>query len=101
MAGEPSESETASDVSQEETLAPIDFSTFVMSLATSAMVNLGRMPGPDGEQANANMPAAKQIIDILGILEQKTKGNLSDSENKLLTSLLTDLRIQYVEASKS
>ncbi|MBT8495996.1 MAG: DUF1844 domain-containing protein [Deltaproteobacteria bacterium] len=82
-------------------LAPIDFSTFIMSLASSAMVNLGKIEAPDGETPPADLQAAKQIIDILGILEDKTKGNLSDSEGKLLTSLLYDLRVQYVDAQKA
>jgi Na+-transporting NADH:ubiquinone oxidoreductase subunit NqrC len=79
-------------------LAPMDFSTFVMSLASSVMVNLGLIPAPDEQETHKDIDAAKQIIDILGMLEEKTRGNLSESELKLFTSLLYDLRIQYTDA---
>jgi hypothetical protein len=82
-------------------LAPLDFSTFVLSLGSSAMVNLGMVPAP-GEAAPAkDLNAAKQIIDILGVLEEKTRGNLDASEDKLLKSLLYDLRVHYVDAQKA
>lgn len=81
-----------------QALPPIDFSTFVLSLGSSAMVNLGQIPAPGEGEARADLAAAKQIIDILGVLEEKTRGNLDDSEEKLITSLLYDLRVQYVDA---
>lgn len=65
------------------------------------MVNLGRLEPPAGETVPKDLPAAKQIIDILGVLAEKTKGNLSDSEAKLLESLLYDLRVMYVDAEKA
>ena len=73
---------------------------FVMSLGSSAMVNLGKVPAPGSDAIQIDLPAAKQIIDILGILDEKTRGNLDDSEKKLLTSLLYDLRVHYVDAQK-
>lgn len=80
----------------------MDFSTFVMSLASSAMVNLKQVPAPPGaEDLPMDLQAAKQIIDILGLLEEKTRGNLDESESKLLTSLLYDLRMKFVDAQKS
>lgn len=84
-------------------LAPMDFSTFLISLASSAMVHLGELPAPgDGEGEDGptvkDLAAAKQIIDILGVLEEKTRGNLSDAEDKLMKSLLYDLRVKYVDA---
>lgn len=79
-------------------LAPMDFSTFIMSLASSALVNLGKLSAPEGGAPAKDLPAAKQIIDILGVLHEKTEGNLDDSEQKLLASLLYDLRVQYVDA---
>lgn len=79
-------------------LAPLDFSTFIMSLASSAMVNLGVLPAPGESEAHKDIAAAKQIIDILGILEEKTRGNLNEAETKLMTSLLYDLRVHYVDA---
>jgi hypothetical protein len=79
-------------------LPPMDFSMFVMSLGSSAMVNLGQLPPPEGMEAPMDLAAAKQIIDILGVLEEKTRGNLDESEDKLLASLLYDLRVHYVDA---
>lgn len=81
-------------------LAPLDFSTFIMSLGSSAMVNLGQIPPPEGTEVQTDLPAAKQIIDILGIIEEKTRGNLDDSEARLLKSLLYDLRVHYVDAQR-
>ena len=83
-----------------KSLPPLDFSTFVLSLGSSCMVNLGRGEGPDGDAPAPNLPAAKQMIDILGLLEEKTRGNLDESEARLLSSLLYDLRVQFVDASK-
>lgn len=80
-----------------QALAPLDFSTFIMSLGSSAMVNLGQIPPPGGIQPQVDLDAAKQMIDILGILEEKTRGNLDESEAKLLRSLLYDLRVHYVD----
>lgn len=82
-------------------LSPMDFSMFVMSLGSSAMVHLGKVPAPDSDATHIDLMAAKQIIDILGILDEKTRGNLDDSEQKLLTSLLYDLRVHYVDAQKT
>jgi hypothetical protein len=82
-------------------LAPMDFSTFVLSLGSSAMVNLGQVPVPDGGEKLFDLAAAKQIIDILALLEEKTRGNLEDAEEKLLRSLLYELRIQFVDAQKA
>jgi hypothetical protein len=87
-----------SDIPDRRALDPIDFSTHVLSLASSAMVALGKMPAPDGERLVVDLEAAKHLIDVLGMLEQKTKGNLDESETKLLQSLLYDLRVAYVDA---
>lgn len=82
-------------------LPPLDFATFVMSLGSSAMVHLGKVPPPEGEAVQVDLAAAKQIIDILGMLQEKTRGNLDDSETRLLTSLLYDLRVHYVDAQRT
>lgn len=81
-------------------LPPLDFSTLVLSMASTAMVQLGAVPGPGGGAAAPDLEAAKQAIDILAILEEKTRGNLDDAEQKLLNSLLYDLRVAYVDAQK-
>ena len=80
-------------------LPEIDFATFVLSLSTSAMVHLGEAPAPDGSSVK-NLELARQTIDILGMLEGKTKGNLTDEEAKLLQQLLCDLRLRYVALTK-
>jgi len=61
---------------------------------------LGELPEPGTEKTEVNLPLAKQTIDILGILQEKTSGNLTDEEHNLLTNLLYDLRMRYVRVSK-
>ena len=81
---------------------PLDFATFLLSLGTSALVQLGEAPDPTlGSAAPPDLDAARQTIDLLGLLEQKTKGNLTDSEAKLLRSLLRALRLHYVTKTQS
>ncbi|MDP7113055.1 MAG: DUF1844 domain-containing protein [Myxococcota bacterium] len=77
---------------------PISFATFIMSLGESAMVHLGVIPNPMNAEAGVDLRSARQTIDILGILEEKTRGNLDEEEGKLLMGLLYTLRMQYVEA---
>ena len=84
----------------DETLPDIDFATFVLSMASSAFLHLGQMPHPDTQKAELNLPMAKQTIDILEMLQGKTRGNLSRDEEQLLENLLYDLRLRYVEAAK-
>lgn len=83
----------------ERGLPEIDFSTFILSLSTSAMVHLGEAPHPDGA-TRRDLTLAKQTIDIIGLLKQKTEGNLTDEEAKLLSDLLYDLRLRYVAATR-
>jgi hypothetical protein len=79
-------------------LGPIDFSTHVLSLASSAMIALGTMPDPNGQPHPLDLQTARALIDVLGMLEVKTKGNLNEAEGKLLASLIYDLRVAYVDA---
>jgi hypothetical protein len=79
-------------------LPELTFSAFVYSLSTSALVHLGEIPEPITEKMDKNLPLAKQTIDILGILQEKTKGNLTHEEENLLDSFLYDLRMRYVKA---
>jgi hypothetical protein len=81
-------------------LPPVDFHTFVLSLGSSALLHLGELEHPDAGAPRQDLPLAKHTIDILAMLEEKTKGNLSPAEEKLMESLLYDLRIRYVEATK-
>lgn len=78
----------------------IDFSTFVLSLATSALISMGLTPDPSTKKVQKNMLVAKQNIDILGLIRDKTRGNLSEDESKLVESLLTEIRLRFVDASK-
>ena len=82
-------------------LGPVDFSTHVVSLASTALIALGRMPGPDGEPHPLDLETARHLIDVLGMLEHKTKGNLDETEQKLLASLIYDLRVAFVDAQKA
>ncbi len=78
----------------------INFSTFVFSLNSSALVHLGAIDDPTTGQQQKNLPIAKQTIDILGILEEKTSGNLTDEESRLLKTILHELRLLYVKEKK-
>lgn len=82
-------------------LGPVDFSTHVLSLASSAMVALGELPAP-GEEGPApiDLESAKHLIDVLAMLEVKTKGNLDEAEQKVLASLIYDLRVKFVDARR-
>jgi hypothetical protein len=82
---------------QQETALPLNFSTFILGLSTQALVHLGEIPNPIDNKLGTDLLAAKQMIDILGILKEKTKGNLDDSESGLLDTILYDLRLKYVE----
>lgn len=81
-------------------LPPIDFSTFVLSLASSVQIYLGVIPNPDTQKQTKNLPLAKQSIDLLALLQEKTKGNLTEDEKKVFENVLGSLRMQYVEVSK-
>lgn len=82
-------------------LGPVDFSTHILSLASTALIALGKMPAPDGAALPLDLETAKHLIDVLGMLEQKTRGNLDEAEQKLLASLTYDLRVAYVDAQKA
>ena len=86
--------------SQEEPLPEINFSTFVISLSTQALMNLGEIPNPLTNTPEKDVPVAKQMIDILGMLQEKTRNNLNGGEAKLMEEILFDLRMKYVEAVK-
>jgi hypothetical protein len=83
------------------TLPAVDFHTFVLSLGSSALLHLGELEHPDMGAPQKDLAMAKHTIDILVMLEEKTRGNLSPAEEKLIGSLLYDLRLRYVEAQKS
>lgn len=83
-----------------DALPAVNFSTFVLSLSSSALFHFGTLPDPVSKTTQRNLGLAKQTIDILGLLQEKTRGNLTGEEQSLLDNLLYDLRIRYVEELK-
>jgi len=81
-------------------LPPVDFSTLVLSIAQGALVNLGDVPHPDTGERTVNFSMARHNIDLLGMLQDKTRGNLDREERQLLENLLYDLRMKYVNQCK-
>ena len=91
----------ADEHSTQQHAESISFAAFVLSLAHTAAVHFGDIPDPmSGQTAEANLPAAQQMIDILSLLEAKTRGNLTAEERQLLEQILYELRLRYVEATK-
>lgn len=85
---------------QERILPPMDFSALVLSLAETALFHLGLLRMPGSEEVKKDLQAARQTIDLIAMLEDKTRGNLTDSERKVITDTLFQLRMTFVEASK-
>ena len=80
---------------------PVNFSSFVISLASSAMTHLGEAAHPETGQSEVMLPLAKNTIDLLALFQEKTEGNLDEDEKKLLETLVYELRMKYVEKSKT
>ena len=78
-------------------LPKINFATFIFSLNSSVLLQLGVIEDPETGKKVKNLPLAKQTIDILGMLEEKTKGNLTDDEAAMLKHILYELRLLYVK----
>ena len=76
----------------------VDFSSFILSLYSSALVQLGKVEDPTSGKKIKNLEIAMQTIDIIAILQEKTKGNLDNEEEKLMNTLLQELRMAFVEA---
>ncbi len=87
----------AADKTQESQLPLLNFATFIFSLNSSALVHLGMLEEPATGKKHTNLSLAKQTIDILGMMEDKTRGNLMDDEEKMLKNILYDLRIHYIK----
>jgi hypothetical protein len=78
----------------------LTFTAFVLSLASTAAVHFGDLPDPSsGERAPLNLAGAAQMIEILALLDQKTRGNLTAEERAMLEQVLYELRMRFVEAS--
>lgn len=82
------------------TLPEINFATFVISLSSSALIHLGIAPDPMSGEQKKDLAIAKQTIDMLAMLQEKTRGNLTEEEAQLMESMLYDLRMRYVDESK-
>ena len=93
--------EESQEPSTEEYLPEMNFANFVLSLSTTAMYHFGDFPDPVSRKAEKNLIAAKQTIDILGLLQTKTEGNLDENEKSLLDGLLFELRMRYVKEKGS
>lgn len=96
---EASEERAASGHTQAPPLPEVNFSTLIMSLSSSALFHLGEIPDPQTGQKQQDLSLAKHTIDTIGMLKEKTQGNLTDEEQKFLESMLTDLRWRFVKAS--
>lgn len=78
-----------------------DFSNFILSLNTSALIHMGDIPDPQSRERVYDLPSAKQTIDILELLKTKTSGNLDNEEEKLLEDVIYNLRMKYVKYLQS
>jgi len=84
---------------KEEALPEVDFNSFIFSLSTSVLIQLGEIEDPFTQKPAKNLPLAKQTIDLIGMLKEKTKGNLTPQEERVIESILYDLRMRYVKAA--
>ena len=88
------------DPTSDRKLPSVDFSTFVLSMASSALIHLGETENPETGERSTNLPLARQTIDMLAMIERKTKGNLDREEARLLQAVLYDLRLRFVAAAE-
>lgn len=79
----------------------LTFSAFVLGLASSALIHLGVHQNPETETITIDLTLARQSIDVLALLREKTRGNLSTEEEQLFSSVLSDLRLRFVEKSNT
>ncbi len=100
-AGEEAYAKAKGVSSHAEQLPELDFAMFILSLAHSAWVHLGDAPNPADGQREMNLPMARQTIDLLAMLQDKTRGNLDGDEERVLAQALYDLRTRYVEVART
>lgn len=82
--------------SKEPPVLPVTFSSFVISLGSSSLMLMGEQLDPKQQSVPVNLPQAKEIIDLLSVLEEKTKGNLTSEEQTVLRDMLYALRMKYI-----
>ncbi|MDR2018956.1 MAG: DUF1844 domain-containing protein [Syntrophobacterales bacterium] len=85
----------------EDFVTGLTFSTLLLSLSTSVLVNLGELPDPISKEKTINLSLAKQTIGIIEVLKDKTAGNLNNDEDRLINNMLYDLRMKYVGMSST
>jgi len=95
--GEPRPSQGPREAAAGVPLPEINFASFIFSLGSSAFIHLGAIPDPDTGEIRKNLPLAKQTIDLLALLREKTRNNLTPEEENLFDPLLYDLRMKYIK----
>lgn len=98
--GEPQPKKEQTAGPQQPPPAPMDFSTLILSLANTALFQLGLIKTSESEEVKKDLQAARQTIDLIALLEEKTRGNLTEQEAKILEETLFQLRLVFVDASK-
>ena len=78
----------------------IAFNTFIIGLASTTLIHLGDTANPETGRTERNLELARESLELLSMLREKTRGNLTEEEEKLFATILTDLRLRFVEASK-
>ena len=78
---------------------PVDFTTFLLGLASSALIHMGASAHPDTGLVQRDETLARQSLDLLALLKEKTRGNLTPDEERLFSTLLTDLRLKFLGAT--
>jgi len=94
------ERETESAKQEQAPPAPLDFASFILGMANTALFQLGFIKVSEEQEPKRDLQAARQTIDLISLLEEKTRGNLTDTEKKILSETLFQLRMAFVEASK-
>ena len=84
----------------ESNLPAVDFTTFVLSLSHSVLLHLGDAPHPTEDKLPLDLPMARQTIDLLALIQEKTHGNLTGAEEQVLSQALHDLRLRFVEVAQ-
>ncbi len=88
-------------MTDQPTTSALNFTAFVVSLASTAAIHFGDLPDPvSGQRSEPNLDGAAQMIEILTMLEQKTRGNLTAEERQVLEQVLYELRLRFVEATR-
>jgi hypothetical protein len=96
----PEEKPEAQEKIEQPPLPEMNFSTFIFSLNTSALLHLGEVPDPATGKQQEDLTMAKQTIDLIAMLEEKTRGNLTTDEENLIKHILYDVRLRYVQKTK-